>query len=119
MAWTTVASLGTLALAVASWGHCFVCDHVCAGGVMKSGAVLGGCFGLRLHLRKTVSEQHWGRVFTRHWATLEMADLRLDDPRIKKDVVRVIAQYLEDEGYVCWSFQLDATCLCLCSIVWS
>ena len=48
-----------------------------------------------------------------------MADLRLDDPRIKKDVVRVIAQYLEDEGYVCWSFQLDATCLCLCSIVWS
>lgn len=35
-----------------------------------------------------------------------MADPRLDDPRIKKDVVRVIAQYLEDEGYVCWSFQL-------------
>ena len=29
-----------------------------------------------------------------------MSDLRLDDPRIKKDVVRVIAQYLEDEGYV-------------------
>jgi len=29
-----------------------------------------------------------------------MADPRLDDPRIKKDVVRVIAQYLEDEGYV-------------------
>lgn len=43
------------------------------------------------------------------WLRAMEDEIRLDDPRIRKDLVRIIAQYLEDSGYV--------GCLIFCLVI--